>query len=133
MLYYLNGVILNKIIPDERTLVIKVNNDSGKLFLSDLNEILTTYNKHISCICFDNIENEQHDTEKALATIHSKKIKTCLILRKLPDVNKTISDNLDYVLIENKLYKKDYSPFGDIEDWIEVHHVQSGGDIREYA
>ena len=123
MLNYLNGVILGNLIRGEQVLFILLDPAEGHPFLHDLPQIIKSYDKYVSCICLKDFEQEQAAIMEAFKIAQNKNLKTCLISDALPDISKKLSRYIDYVLTNDNLYKKDYSPFGDAEDWIEMSNL----------
>lgn len=122
MLKYLNGVILRQIIPDEVSLTITTSDNEGQGLLQNLPIIIKEYGKHISCLCLISESKENYELSEIFKQAHKAGLKTCLHT-KLDDISKinmNLLSNLDYVKLSDNLLMKDYSPFGDIEDWIDV-------------
>lgn len=123
MLKYLNGKITEYAIPNEQVLLIKISrNDDGQLLSPVMEEILNQYRKHISVICFIGGEDDQIEMTEILKMCRKRGLKTGLSTW-MKDENKLIQplkNELDYLQLGTKIYKKDYSPFGDAEIWIDV-------------
>jgi len=115
MLKYLNGVI-NKSIPDEKTLTIALSSDETGQPL-DINLIIEQYKKFITCICFIG-GNDQISLTSCCKTIHKNGLKTGFFSES--QVNKQLEEELDYLKTGKTVMKKDVCPFGDIIDWVEI-------------
>ena len=125
MLKYLNGKIVKDAIPNETVLLIKLdrnNTDQAKPLSTDFQEIIKEYKKYISAICF--IGGEEDHIELAELAKETKKngLKVCLstFLQEESQINLKLLNELDYLQLKTKMFKKDYSPFGDAEVWIDV-------------
>lgn len=119
MIKYLNGLI-GSVIPNEKTLSIAISEDEGQPLLQNIKTIADTYHKHVSCVCFVGT-GDQHDLAKCCKIIHSYKLKTALFssVTEISQINKVLTAELDYIKLDaGNIMKKDYCPFGDIEDWI---------------
>lgn len=123
MLKYLNGKITEYAIPNERVLLIKISrNELGQLLSPVMEEILNQYRKQITVICFIGGEDDQTELIGLLKMCRKAGLKTCMSTY-LKDENKLVQplkSELDYLQLGSKTYKKDYSPFGDAEIWIDV-------------
>ena len=124
MLKYLNGLIGNMSIADEKVLAITISNDeSGQDLYSNVDMIADLYRRYVTCVCFIGGEEEQHELAKCCKMIHKYGLKTAFVssMTEPSQLNKTLTSELDYIKFKpNHLMKKDYCPFGDIEDWIDV-------------
>ena len=122
MIYYTNGIISYNLIPNETTLVISVSDNTGTPLQNNLHEIIKQYGKLVSCICLSDKTDNKKELVQILKTIKSMKLKVCVDSR-CDDVSKlsqNIANELNYIILNNKIMIKDYSPFGDIEDWVEI-------------
>lgn len=125
MLKYLNGKIIQSAIPNENTLVIKLvgdNVDQGKPLSTNFQTILSEYNKYITAICFIGGEDDQQELTELFKLIHQNGLKTCLstYMTEMSQLNLNLIKELDYLQLGKGMLKKDYSPFGDVEDWINI-------------
>ena len=121
MLRYLSGVIKNNIIPSERTMYIKISdNEEGQLLFENIGVMVETYKKYISCVCFAGGEEQQQDLTSCCKVLHKYGLKTAFHtkLNETSQINKSLTSELDYIIFQdNKVYVKDFCPFGNIEDW----------------
>lgn len=121
---YANGYFSESIIPDERTLIIVLTNNGTKALEEHLDTILSTYSRYMNCVCFiSDSDADQHDLVPICRKLHSsgKKIIYDTSLDEESKINRRLLDELDYVRLSHTwLRKKDYSPFGDFEDWVDV-------------
>lgn len=125
MLKYVNGKILTSAIPNETTLVIKIamNDIENAKPLSEMFLlILKEYGRHITTVAFIGGEEEQYELVELCKQVHKAGLKTCLstYITDKSQLNLNLLNELDYLQLSKNTYKKDYSPFGDIEDWIDV-------------
>ena len=53
---------------------------------------------------------------------HKNGLKTCLstYMTEMSQLNLNLIKELDYLQLGKGMLKKDYSPFGDVEDWINI-------------
>ena len=122
MLKYLNGLI-NNMIPGEKTLSITISdNENGQPLLQNVNIMADLYRKHVSCVYFIGGEQDQLELAECCKIVHSYKLKTAFRSETEPSkLNKSLTAELDYIKMkQGGVLKKDYCPFGDIEDWIDV-------------
>lgn len=134
MLKYLNGLIRSDIIPGEKVLSVTVSDgENGQPLMQNVNLMADIYKKHISCICFIGGEQDCYELAQCCKIVHDYKINAAVIpsVTEISEINKVLTDELDYIKITGRLFKKDYCPFADAEDWIDVTDVQSGCDIRK--
>ena len=128
MLRYLNGLIGNYSIAEEKVLSITLSDgESGQALLPHIEIIADTYRKIVTCVCFIGGEQDQVELAQACKTIHKHGLKTALVssMTEPSQINKTLTSELDYIKFKpNRLMKKDYCPFGDIEDWIDVEETK---------
>ena len=113
------------------------NEDQGQPLLQNLPIILKEYAKHVSCFCLMGGDQDQHELIQAFKQAHKAGLKTCLYtgLEDMSQLNLNLVRELDYVKLgkfdkscgplnnpktNQRMMKKDYSPFGDIEDWIDI-------------
>ena len=119
---YLNGVILRQLINDKSTLVIHISPDeNGHSLSTDFKIILDAYKKYVDCICFAGNNLDQHDAIEYFKVASKERLKTAILSDSISDttqISPRLVDNLDYAILNNKVYTKDYSPFGDCYDWI---------------
>lgn len=103
-------------------MTIKISDETGTELLKNLPLIIKEYNKYISCICLTGDTKETTELVKIIQTIHKAGIKTCFSANvdTVESINNKILSELDYVYLKNKYYIKDYSPFGDIDVWIDL-------------
>lgn len=124
MLKYLNGLINKGIIPKERTLSITVSpDDNGQDLTGNIKIIIDTYRHYVDCLCFIGGEHNQHELAECCKIVHKNGLKTAFYtsLYETSQINKTLTAELDYVKLgSGVVLKKDYCPFGDVEDWIEA-------------
>ena len=124
MIQYVNGRFSEISIPNERALIINLVHENGLGLEPNLTTIFDSYKKHMSCICFYvDEEIDQHELVSICKKIHTAGLKTAFdtSLDEMSKINKRLLDELDYVrLTHSRQYKKDYSPFGDVEDWIDI-------------
>lgn len=121
MLRFLTGVFKSNVIPSERTLYIKISdNEDGQPLTENINTIVDLYKKHTTCICFAGGEEQQQNLTNCCKTLHKHGLKTAFHtkLDEISKINKGLTSELDYIILEdNKVYIKDFCPFGNIEDW----------------
>ena len=122
MIHYMNGIISYNLIPKETTLIISLSDETGTPLQSNLLTIVKEYGKIISCICLTDRTENKNELVQILKIIKSMKLKTCLDSRceDISQINQNITSELNYLILNNKIMIKDYSPFGDIEDWVET-------------
>lgn len=142
MIKYIRGYAKN-ISEEHRALVIELSNcryncdkcknksrateDGQPLTIKELNTAIDMFKRTIDLICFVGGEHEQVEIKELCKYTHKYGLKTCLSIN-FDDpslLNKALVDELDYIMIgrcdsERKLFKKDYCPFADVNDWIEV-------------
>ena len=111
--------------------------DKGQPLLDHLPIMLSQYAKYISCVCLMGGDQDQHELILACRKIHEANLKTCLYtgLDEMSQLNLRLLDELDYVKLgrydqnlgplnspttNQRMYKKEYSPFGDDEVWIDI-------------
>lgn len=123
MLRYLNGKITQYAIPNETCLLIKISKiDEGTLLSNVFTDILKEYSKHITTICFLGGEEDQIELAELARTAKKAGLKTCLstYLTEESQINLNLLNELDYLQLKTKTYRKEYSPFGDADVWIDV-------------
>ena len=124
MIKYLNGFLNKGFAGGERALYINLSNDdSGQDLQGHLPEIINSYKKHVGCVCFIGKDQDQVELAEYCKIIHKNDIKTAVFfwLDDPSQIIKQLATELDYLrLVKGKTYKKDYCPFGDIIDWIEM-------------
>lgn len=121
MLEYSNGQIKRNEIPNEITLRIHLDT-SGRSLQKDLKEIIDSYAKHISCVELVGGEEEQSDIKDVFKEIHKSGLHTCWVT-KLTDesqINKRLFEETDFLFLNNRYYKKEYSPFDDCDMWVNI-------------
>ena len=111
--------------------------DEGQPLLQNLPIILKQYGKYISCLCLMGGDQDQKELREVCDIAHKAGLKTCLYsgYDEMSQINLRLLDMLDYIKLghfdktkgplnkpttNQKMYKKDYSPFGDMEDWIDI-------------
>lgn len=132
MIHYLNGIILRNELPEETVLIIALSDNEGGLLKQNLPEIMKDLGKQITCICFAGETSETHELLQILKAVHKAGLKTCMYTKytEMSQINLTLLDDLDYVgfgysktyfgmHVKNRT-KKDYSPFGDTDVWIDI-------------
>ena len=122
MICYKSGIISYNLIPNETTLIISVSDDVGTPLQSNIRTIIKEYGKIITCICITDKTENRNELIQILKLIKDMKLKTCIDSRceSVSEINVNIINELNYIILNNKIMIKDYSPFGDIEDWIEM-------------
>ena len=123
MLKYVNGKILKQAIPNETTLVIKLakkETDQSHPMNEAFPVIMKEYAKYITAICLIGGEDEQYELTELFKQIRKAGLKTCLstYLTEQSQLNLNLLNELDYLQLGTKMYKKDYCPLLDVEDWI---------------
>lgn len=121
MLHYLSGLFKYNLIPNETTLVVRLAEECQQL---NFKEIINTYKRYFTCICFSET-NYYAELERVLMNFKKENIKTCIISNNLPDMENKKSKFVDYVITgfdtkQQQIFKRDYCPFADTEDWITV-------------
>lgn len=113
------------------------NEDQGQPLLQHLPIILKEYAKHVSCLCLMGGDQDQIELTEVFKLAHKAGLKTCLYtgLDDMSKLSVNLLKELDYVKLgkfdksygplnnpntNQRMMKKDYSPFGDIEDWIDI-------------
>lgn len=111
--------------------------DRGQPLLENLPIILKQYAKYISCLCLMGGDQDQLELTEICKLAHEVKLKTCLYTGydEMSQINKNLLAELDYIKLghydkekgplnvpttNQRMYMKDYSPFGDIEDWVDI-------------
>lgn len=152
MLKYLSGTIVMQEVPDEISLAIVISGcihkcpdchskytweDRGQPLLQNLQTILETYGKHISCLCLMGGDQDQEELTEIFKTAHKAKLKTCLYTGydEMSQISRKLLDQLDYIktgrfdkakgplnspTTNQRMYMKEYSPFGDAEVWSDI-------------
>lgn len=137
MIKYLNGYLSSIPVPEEQTLVINVNTDQGQPLLQHLPIILKEYSKYVSCFCLMGGDQDQFELKEAFKQAHKAGLKTCLYtgLEEISQININLLKELDYIKLgrfvksvgplnnpntNQKMFMKDYSPFSDTEEWIDI-------------
>lgn len=138
---YVRGYV-SSIIPNSKTLIIELCGckhacqncgnrfrqvEEGQPLDERLDMIIGMFEKTVDVVCFVGGENDMQTLQSMFTFIHKKGLKTALSTAypETSMVNRRLTEVLDYILIgrcdtKQKILKKDYSPFGDIEDWIEI-------------
>lgn len=122
MLKYINGKITKEAIENETTLLIKISrNDLGQPLSSMFDEIMKEYSKFVTTVCFIGGEDDQIELTELLKKVKKNGLKTGLstYLTEESQINMNLLNELDFLQLKTRLLKKDYSPFGDAEVWIE--------------
>ena len=145
MVRYVRGYFKH-IIPELNTLVIELAGcthgckdcknkarceDNGQpMTVKELSMAEEIFKRHIDSICFVGGENDQHELKTLCEEVHKHNLKTALSTAyyEVSLLNKTLTDELDYVLLgrcdkNRTILKKDYCPFADDTDWIEVKNT----------
>lgn len=123
MLRYLNGLFLNNYIDNLRTLNITISDtESGQPLLENVELMADLYKRQIDGVCFIGGIEDQKELSRCCKIIHRYGLKTAFqtTLNEPSEINKSLVDELDYIKFKTRTMKKDYCPFGDIEDWIDV-------------
>lgn len=111
--------------------------DEGQPLLQNLPVILKEYKPYISCLCLMGGDQDQIELTQICREAHKVGLKTCLYTGydEMSQLNPRLLDELDYIKLgkfdktkgplnatttNQRMYKKDYSPFGDMEDWIDI-------------
>ena len=111
--------------------------EEGKPLLKDIPLILETYKKYISCLCLVGGDHEQAELTEVFRLAHSLKLKTCLYsgYEEMSPLSQNLLKELNYLKLGRldkakgslssvgtnlRMYMKDYSPFGDAEDWVDI-------------
>ena len=111
--------------------------DEGQPLLEHLPIILKQYGEYISCLCLMGGDQDQYELTEICKAAHKHGLKTCLYTGcdEMSQLNLRLLDELDYVKLgkydklkgplnspttNQRMYKKEYSPFGDMEDWIDI-------------
>lgn len=123
MLKYLNGKITKEAIINEITLLIKISrNDEGQPLSNVFDNVMKEYGKFATVVCFIGGEEDQLELTELMKKVKKSGLKTGLstYLTEESQLNLNLLNELDYLQLMKKLYKKDYSPFGDADVWIEI-------------
>lgn len=120
MIYYLNGLITKEY--NEDVLTITISEEKGTPLLSNVPVIIKEYGKYITCICLSGDVMDTHGLIQMFKMFHKAGLKTCFQsdYNDISKINLNILKECDYLILQEKTLKKDYSPFGDMEDWIDV-------------
>lgn len=113
---YRNGIIKYNLIKDEAVLYITLS-EEGTHLESHIEEILNQYKKYITTILFDNIKDNT-DFANFCKGLKTNKLK--IAVKNDSEISSRLSDLLDYIIKDNKVFKRDYCPFADAYDWIEI-------------
>lgn len=120
---YINGVFNYRLLENEKMLCLKLSEEKGQPLESAIPIILQTYKNNLDIVLFQNIPINQIDIIPVCKELHNEKIKTAIQVDAddASVINKRLFDLLDYVFLRNnKVLKKDYCPFADAYDWIEM-------------
>lgn len=120
---YVNGVFKYDIFPDESILCLTISADKGQQLETVVETIIKTYKGTLTTVLFKNTSINQTDLVPICKEMHESKIKTAVHIDvdDVSAINKRLFDLLDYVLLSNgKILKKDYCPFADGYDWVEI-------------
>ena len=151
MLRYTRGYIKN-LIPGKRTLVIELSNcknncsdcknkarqqeDGNPLNKEILKIILESYKKYINVVCFVGGEEDLQSLKEVCKSFHKENIEVCFSTAcfNTSTINKIIFDEIDYFISgrcdqEHPVLKKDYCPFADATDWIEIKNTNISQEI----
>ena len=127
MIKYINGHFTENVFPEERALMITLVNNNGLDLEANLDTVFGSYKKYMTCIGFVvDEEIDQHDLINSCKRIHAAGLKTAFdtSLNEMSKINKLLLGELDYVRLNHKqAYIKDYSPFGDFEEWLEIKNT----------
>jgi len=111
--------------------------DKGTPLLQNLPIILESYKKYISCLCLMGGDQDQYELIEICKQAHEAKLKTCLYTGydEMSQLHQNLLKVLDYVKVghfdknkgplnksttNQRMYMKDYSPFGDAEVWSDI-------------
>lgn len=111
--------------------------DKGQPLLEHLPIILQQYKKYITCLCLMGGDQDQFELLSVVKQAHDAGLKTCLYsgYDEMSQINRNLLDELDYLKLgkfdkekgplnsattNQKMFKKEYSPFGDEEVWIDI-------------
>ena len=142
MLKYVRGYF-KKIIPMQNSLVIELNrcthncneckNKDRKeeygqpLTKETLKMALESFKRYIESVCFVGGEENFTELKELCKFIHKEKLDAALFtpFQSPSQINKNLIDELDYIIIgrcdkQGTVYKKDYCPFTETCDWIEM-------------
>lgn len=119
MLKYKNGVIKRN--NEDAVLKITIA-DEGQPLLQNLPLILDMYHKYLTHIEIIGGENDPYELRNIFQAIHEKKIQTIWMtsLNDESEINRQLSEEIDFLYMNKKKYKREYSPFGDANVWIEM-------------
>lgn len=138
---YVRGYV-SSIIPNCKTLSVELcgckhacpncknrarQAEDGQPLNERLDTIMSVFEKVVDVVCFVGGEDDSQDLQSVCEYVHKKGLKTALstAYSETSMINRQLMNVLDYILIgrcdsKQKIMMKDYSPFGDIEDWIEI-------------
>lgn len=138
---YVRGYV-SSVIQSKRTLVIELcgckhacvgcrnaarQSEEGQGLNERLDAAMDVFEKNVEIVCFVGGEDEMQTIEDVCKSLHKKGLKTAFSTAypELSMINKRLLDVVDFVLLgrcdqKQKILMKDYSPFGDMEDWIEI-------------
>ena len=121
-MHIVNGIIEYNKIPNEKVLHIKTANEGNRTLLNNLQQIISEYGKHITCIEFSGTEGDVNELITALKIVHKAGLKTSFLTscNDVHDLVEKLLDELDYTRLKNAVLKRDYCPFAECYDWIEV-------------
>ena len=145
MILYVRGYVKH-IIQEQKTLTIelancthgcnKCNNKTRcenigqPLTQKVLNAAIDIFKRQIDVICFVGGEEEQQELIHLCEDVHKHGFKTAMSTAyyDVSMLNKKLVDELDYVLLgrcdeTRTILKKDYCPFADATDWIEIKNT----------
>ena len=122
MLRYLGGVFLYSLIKNEKTLTIFISDDEGTPLIENIPQIINEYNKSITCVCISDKTENKSELIQAIKMFQKARYKICLdsCSEDIAKINPNYLAEVNYLILNKKLLMKDYSPFGDAEDWIEI-------------
>ena len=124
MIYYTGGLILSNIVPQEKTLTITISSESGIPLKENLPLILKEYTKYITCFCIIGDAYNQQGLTDIFESAHKAGLKTAFFTEAedVSQINLNIIKHLDFIKLKDQFLMKDYSPFGDVEDWIDIKY-----------
>lgn len=115
---YSNGVIKYDLIKGETVLCITLAKE-GMHLESNIGEILKQYSRYITAILFKNIDSGI-DLVSICNEIKRNKLKAVVDVEEISGVSNKLLDRLDYLIQNGKIMKRDYCPFADAFDWVDL-------------
>lgn len=122
MVKYLNGYISKNILPNETVLCITISEEEGQCLSTVFANIIKEYSRYITCIQLCGCENSMLEIADIFKIAKKSGLHTSWVttFKDESQVNKILNNELDYLQLNTKYKKKDYSPFGDEILWIDV-------------